>query len=128
MTDHTSDQDRELKLQHQADIVATMNNPICHHEFPKINISLHQLTHNIIDKCTAECYLKYKTTDEGKIRSSVDINPKAWVNIFVFSIIKANETSGNLQVPNGCDNADRCRIQKFYEIIYAFFSEVVMYA
>jgi len=125
MTGSNLDPDMMLKLLHQTHISATTQNPICHHEFPKLNIELSQLNDNTINKCIDECYLKYKTTDEGHIRSSVDINPKAWVNIFIFSMVKATNASGNIQVPNGCCNTDKCGIKKFYEIIYEHFSGLV---
>tara|TARA_Y100000389_G_C17325566_1_gene445360 strand:- start:569 stop:961 length:393 start_codon:yes stop_codon:yes gene_type:complete len=119
------DPDMMLKLLHQTHISATTQNPICHHEFPKLNIELSQINDNIINKCIDECYVKYKTTEEGQTRGSVDINPKAWVNFFIFAMIKANNTHGNIQAPNGCSNTDKHAIKKFYEIIYEHFSGLV---
>ena len=118
------DPDMILKLLYQTHISATMQNPICHHEFPKLNIDLSQINDNIITKRIDECYVKYKTTDEGQIRSSVDINPDEWVDIFIIAMVKSIDASGNIQVPNGCCNTDKCGIKKFYEIIYEHFSDL----
>jgi hypothetical protein len=116
--------DMMLQLLYQTHVSATIQNPICHHEFPKLNIVESQIDDDTVKNCYDECYVKYKTTEEGKARGSVDIQPGTWINIFIDSMLKANNEDSNIQVPNGCCNTDKCGIKKFYEIIYEHFAKL----
>jgi len=118
------DPDMILQLLYQTHVTATINSPICHHEFPKLNLDESKLQDKnkdyqaLLQKCLEDSYVEYKTTDQAKMRGSVDVNPGTWMHFFLNAVLTAKNNNTKIQVPNGCCNTDQCGIKKFYEIIY----------
>jgi len=118
------DPDMLLQLLYQTHVTATTQSPICHHEFPKLNLDESKLQDGnnvyqaLLHRCLEDCYAEYKTTDQAKMKGSVDIDPGVWMQFFLISVFAAKNNNTEIKVPNGCCNTDQCGIKKFYEIIY----------
>lgn len=106
-----------IKLLYNMHSHNTLNNPICCHTFKMIDIDVENIPNNIIQLC----FDKYKSSQEGSLYGSVDINPEFWTNIFFSSYLLAKKNNKHVfNVPNGCCNIDTCGIKKFYELLYEF--------
>ena len=118
------DPDMLLQLLYQTHVTATTQSPICHHEFPRLNLDESKLVDGnkayqaIFQKCLEDSYAEYQTTEQGKLRGSVDLNPGVWMQFFLRAVFTAKNNNTEIKVPNGCCNTDQCGIKKFYEIIY----------
>ncbi len=111
---------------HESDIYSTKNFPHTYHEFPLLNIDLNKLNNDIINKCSEDCRAIYRENKTSTIRDSVDINPRAWTNIFIFHMIKPNRSNSVFKVPNGCNANDKNNLEYFYKIIYNYIKKTLL--
>jgi len=78
-----------------------------------------------INKLFKTCYPLYKKTRIGRARrSTLDLKPEIFVNIFLDSLeyAIANKES-EIVVPNGCCDTPFCEYYEFYTILYDYFKK-----
>jgi hypothetical protein len=117
--------DMLLNMLYQTHVHSTEHQPFCYHTFPKLNIDENKLQDaELLHKCINEAYVEYKTTEPGKLKGSVDVNPVKWMQFFLESVLLSNKNNADIQAPNGCCNTKNCGIKKFYEILYEHLSKL----
>lgn len=111
-----------VKLLFETHVQMTLNSPLTYHKFTMIKLNLDNIPKTIVD----DCFNKYKTTPEGSLYGSVDIDPVFWTNIFFasYNLAKQNNKT-NFNVPNGCCTTNNCGIKKYYELLYEYCCDLV---
>ena len=104
-----------VKMLYQMHTHNTLYNPICYHDHntEKIPNDL-----KLSDDYLKHCMKIYKTTAEGALYGSVDVDPSFWYKIWYAKITEAKKNGVKIaKLPNGCCTTVRCGIRKFYEIL-----------
>ena len=121
------DVDIVLKVILKTHLHNSINTPICFHKFPMIKYDVVKtINKKTINKLYRTCYPLYKKTRVGSARrSTLDLEPEIFVNIFLDSLeyAIANKES-EIIVPNGCCDTPFCEYYEFYSILYGFFKKI----
>jgi len=120
------DIDIVLKVILKTHLHNSINTPICFHKFPMLSPYIAKIIDkDTISKLFKTCYPLYKNTKVGSARrSTLDLEPEIFVNIFLDSIeyaIANKETE--IVVPNGCCDTPFCEYYEFYTILYEYFKK-----
>lgn len=111
------------KILHQIHKDCTLHKPIKVHEFSMPAITDMNLPDNI-KLLTKDCLKKFKTTEPGKLYTTIDSDPIWWTNLVINCIKVAinknrdiNKPNIIVYIPNGCCTVDKCPLLQYYTIV-----------
>ena len=115
-----------LKVILQTHINNSLTKPVTYHKFPMLKFDVASfINDDTADDLFKACYPRYKYSRTRQWRkTTLDIDPGAFINIFLDSLEYAIANKEDIIVPNGCCDTPFCDLLEFYTLLYSYFKKI----